>query len=119
MYPTKSDPIKTGEYISLLRKRRDMTQFALAAALQVSHQAVSKWETGSALPDIDILLSMSNFFEVSIENLLLGSDEITDPLADDRVLYSERQCSGLTANSVTLMIIKTTSRGILCPCALL
>jgi len=89
MYPTKSDPEKTGEYISLLRKRRDMTQLTLAAALQVSHQAVSKWETGSALPDIDILLAMANLFEVKIDNLISGSDEEMDPLANDRLLYSE------------------------------
>jgi len=89
MYPTKSDPVQTGAYISLLRKRRDMTQFALASALQVSHQAVSKWETGSALPDVDILLALANLFEVNINNLLLGRDERFDPLVDDRILYSE------------------------------
>ena len=89
MYPTKSDPVKTGEYISLLRKRRDMTQFALASALQVSHQAVSKWETGSALPDLDIFLALASFFEVSIDSLIAGSDDAADPLADDKMAYSE------------------------------
>lgn len=89
MKTIKSDPAKTGEYITNLRKNRDMTQLSLATVLQVSHQAVSKWETGSALPDIDILLAMANLFEVSIENLLTGGDEETDPLADDRMLYSE------------------------------
>ena len=41
MYQTKSDPMKTGQYISQLRAERDMTQLALATALSVSHQAVS------------------------------------------------------------------------------
>ena len=89
MYPSKTDPLRTGEYISRLRKESDMTQFALAAALQVSHQAVSKWETGAALPDIDILLALANLFEVSLDNLLLGSDEETDALSDDKAFYSE------------------------------
>ena len=89
MKPIKSDPVKTGVYITNLRKKRDMTQLSLATALQVSHQAVSKWETGSALPDIDILLAIANLFEVSIENLLAGGDEENYSLADDRMLYSE------------------------------
>ena len=90
MYPTKSDPVKTGEYIAYLRKERGITQFSLAAALQVSHQAVSKWETGNALPDIDILLTMANLFEVSLDNLILGSDEEIACMTDDKLLYSEQ-----------------------------
>jgi len=99
MYPTKSDPIKTGEYISRLRKERDMTQFALAAALQVSHQAVSKWETGSALPDIDILLAIANLFEVSIDNLIIGSDDEIDPFMNDKILYSGTITNVIKTNS--------------------
>jgi len=118
MYPAKSDPVKTGEYIAYLRKKREMTQFELAAALQVSHQAVSKWETGSALPDIDVLLAIANFFDVSLDNLIFGgnthqlsdvrylADEIerieeedAEPLADDQILYSETICSAIKTNS--------------------
>ena len=105
MYPTKSDPVKTGTYIAYLRKERNMTQFALAAALQVSHQAVSKWETGSTLPDIDILLAIANFFEVGIDNLIFGSDEIANHLADDRLLYSETiACTVKTNNNIPLLL---------------
>ena len=105
MYPTKSDPVKTGAYISQLRKERDMTQFALATALQVSHQAVSKWETGSALPDIDILLAIANLFKVSIDNLLLGSDEIEDPMVDDRLIYSQTvACTVKTNRNISLLL---------------
>ena len=105
MYPTKSDPVKTGKYIAYLRKEREMTQFSLAAALQVSHQAVSKWETGSALPDIDILLAMANLFEVSIDNLILGSDEEIDYIANDKLLYSETiACTVKTNNNVPLLL---------------
>ena len=105
MYPTKSDPVKTGSYISILRQKREMTQFALATALQVSHQAVSKWETGSSLPDIDILLAIANLFEVNIDNLLLGNDEIEDPITDDKFLYSQTiACKIKTHNDVSLLL---------------
>ncbi len=56
--------------ISKLRNNRGMTQFQLAAALNVSHQAVSKWETGAALPDIQTLLALTQLFGVTMEELL-------------------------------------------------
>ena len=105
MYPTKTDPVKTGTYITHLRKNRDMTQYALAAALQVSHQAVSKWETGNALPDVDMLLAIANLFEIKIDNLLLGSDDIKATMDDDRLLYSETiACTVKTNNNVQLLM---------------
>ncbi len=56
--------------IAKLRNYRGMTQFQLAAALNVSHQAVSKWETGAALPDIQTLLALTQLFGVTMEELL-------------------------------------------------
>lgn len=56
--------------ISKLRNHRGMTQFQLAAALNVSHQAVSKWETGAAIPDIQTLLALTQLFGVTMEELL-------------------------------------------------
>ena len=44
-----------GAYISKLRKEKDMTQGQLADELNISHQAVSKWERGDSLPDIGTL----------------------------------------------------------------
>ena len=46
---------KTGKYIVKLRKGKGQTQLQLAERLSVSPQAVSKWECGEAVPDIDIL----------------------------------------------------------------
>ena len=49
---------KTGKYIVKLRKGKGWTQLQLAEQLSVSPQAVSKWECGEAVPDIDILLKL-------------------------------------------------------------
>ena len=106
MTPIKSNPVKTGKYITSLRKNRDMTQLSLATELKVSHQAVSKWETGSALPDIDILLAMANLFEVSVENLLAGIDEEKDSLTDERMLYSETITSVIKAEGDELLLLE-------------
>ena len=61
-----------GKTIAALRQANRMTQQQLAATMNVSHQAVSKWETGQALPDMQTLLDLSRLFGVTIEQLLLG-----------------------------------------------
>ncbi len=59
--------------IAALRSSRNMTQQQFAAILGVSHQAVSKWETGSALPDLDSMLEITRLFGITMEQLLNGN----------------------------------------------
>ena len=61
-----------GQAIAKLRQAENMTQQSLAACLNVSHQAVSKWENGAALPDVLILVELSRMFGVTLEQLLSG-----------------------------------------------
>ncbi len=61
-----------GLAIGQLRQAENMTQQTLAACLNVSHQAVSKWENGAALPDVLTLLEISRMFGVTLEQLLAG-----------------------------------------------
>ncbi len=60
------------EKLQQLRKNKNMTQDELAEALYVSRAAVSKWESGRGLPSIDSLKDISEFFSVSIDELLSG-----------------------------------------------
>ena len=62
--------IKVGRKLYELRKSKDMTQEELASEMGVSIAAVSKWETGNSLPDILMLCSIADFFEVSTDELL-------------------------------------------------
>ena len=57
-------------YLQLLRKTNHYTQDDLAARLDISRQAISKWETGTAIPDIEILLELSKIYGVTINDLL-------------------------------------------------
>ena len=61
-----------GKTIATLRQNRNMTQQQLAAALNVSHQAVSKWENGAALPDVQTLMDLTRLFGITMEQLLSG-----------------------------------------------
>jgi len=62
-----------GETIKKLRRQKDMTQEQLAEYLNISTQAVSRWETNSSLPDITLIPSLANIFDVSAD-ILLGID---------------------------------------------
>ncbi|WP_050697141.1 helix-turn-helix domain-containing protein [Anaeromassilibacillus senegalensis] len=64
-----------GEKISDLRKQKKMTQDELAEKMGVSSQAVSKWETGLSIPDLPILIELSDFFHMSLDDLVKEKEE--------------------------------------------
>lgn len=61
--------IHIGTKIKELRKKKDMTQEKLAEYLHVSYQAVSKWETGVASPDLNLIVPLSRLFDVTTDEL--------------------------------------------------
>lgn len=61
---------KFGGYISRLRKKADMTQSELAEKLNLSRQAISKYEVGDSFPDISILILISNVFNIMLDELI-------------------------------------------------
>lgn len=63
---------KIGKFIYELRTERGLSQYKLAEMIPISRQAVSKWETGKAMPDSSTLLVLSKIFDVSIDELLYG-----------------------------------------------
>ena len=67
-----------GTKISFCRKKAGLSQEALATRLNISRQAVSRWETGEAVPDTEKIVQLSRLFQVSTDYLLL--DEIKEPL---------------------------------------
>lgn len=61
--------IKLGEKIRSLRQRDGRTQEALAGAVGVTGQAVSRWESGGGYPDIEIIPAIANYFHITIDEL--------------------------------------------------
>ena len=66
------DQEKIGGFLKELRKEKNFTQEQLAEQFGVSRRTVSRWENGNNLPDLDILLEMSDFYEVDLRELLDG-----------------------------------------------
>ena len=59
-----------GKYLQQKRKDQNMTQADLAKKLNVTYQAVSRWETGDSIPDIQTLSSLADLYKVSIDEIL-------------------------------------------------
>lgn len=78
--------LKIGEKIKELRKSQDVTQEKLADYLNISYQAVSKWENGLALPDITLLPQLANFFGVTADELL----GVTKPEQSEELIKYEK-----------------------------
>ena len=68
--------IHFGKRLSCLRRKAGLSQGELADRLGVTSQAVSKWECGNAIPDIDLLLELSHLYDVTIKNMLEDFDLI-------------------------------------------
>ncbi len=64
--------MKIGKLLKELRTEKNLTQEQLAESLNVSRRTVSRWETGFNLPDLDILVIMSDFYQVDLRELLDG-----------------------------------------------
>jgi transcriptional regulator with XRE-family HTH domain len=67
-----------GEKIKELRKKNSLTQETLAEKLGVSSQAVSKWETGAASPDLAMLVPLAKIYQISTDQLLEYKDRRTE-----------------------------------------
>ena len=66
------DQIKIGRFIAECRKRVNLTQMQLAEKLDITDRAVSKWETGKAMPDSSIMLELCDILQISVNDLLCG-----------------------------------------------
>lgn len=78
-----------GNKILKLRKKKGLSQDALAELLGVSRQAISKWELGEAMPDISNVIQLSQFFHVSLDFLL--NDEYTSDANTPTVNETEQK----------------------------
>lgn len=66
------DQKKIGGFLKKLRKEKGVTQEQMAEAFGVSGRTVSRWENGFNMPDLDLVIEIAEYFEVSIEELLDG-----------------------------------------------
>ena len=85
---------KIGKFISECRKNQKLTQEQLAEKLNITHKAVSKWETGKGMPDSSIMMDLCNILEISVNELLSGEKldpNIEKDIADENLIKLKKE----------------------------
>ena len=93
------DMVKIGRFLAELRREKELTQEQLGQVLGVTNKTVSRWENGNYLPPVEMLMSLSQLHEVTINELLSGQR-----LSDDqyREYAEENMKTALAESSFTL-----------------
>ncbi|WP_455717965.1 helix-turn-helix domain-containing protein, partial [Anaerosporobacter sp.] len=104
------DMQKVGSFLKELRKEKNITQEQLAETMNVSRRTVSRWETGSNMPDLDILIEIADYYDVGLRELLDGErkSEQMDKELKETVLkvadYSNEEKAKITKRMHLLFI---------------
>ena len=64
------DIVKIGKFLQNLRNEKGLTQEQLAEMVGVARRTVSRWETGTNMPDLDILIELSDFYAIDLREIL-------------------------------------------------
>ena len=64
--------IKIGSFLKELRKEKGLTQEQLAEQLNTSNRSISRWETGNNLPDLNMLITLAEYYGVEVREIIDG-----------------------------------------------
>jgi transcriptional regulator with XRE-family HTH domain len=102
---------KIGSFLKELRKEKVITQEQFAEELNVSGRTVSRWETGSNMPDISLLVEIADFYDISILEIINGErksekmnkevKEVAESLSDYATLEKENVIKNIRTLSIS------------------
>ena len=107
------DQVKIGSFLKELRKGKGLTQEQLAEKFGVAGRTVSRWETGSNLPDLAIIVELADFYDVDIREIFDGErkSEIMNTEMKDTLLqaadYADEGKNRLLKNVRNITIVGT------------
>ena len=81
--------MKLSEKLQKMRKENNITQEGLTDRLNVTRQAVSKWESGTAYPDTEKLIQISKMFNVSLDDLINDNGDKNFGNASKKIEFME------------------------------
>jgi transcriptional regulator with XRE-family HTH domain len=101
---------KMGAFLKDLRKDEGLTQEELAEKLYVSSRSISRWERGNNMPDVEILMSLADFYKVDLVEILNGErkDEIMDKKLEEttmKVSEYEKENNKIYIMSIRIFMI--------------
>ncbi len=94
------DQKRIGAFIAQCRREKNLTQMQLAELLDITNQAVSKWENGRGMPDVSLLQPLCDILEISLNELFSGEHISTEEYkgkAEENIskLFKEKQIASL------------------------
>lgn len=95
--------MKLEEKLVSLRKSKGLSQLKLAEMMNVSRQAISRWEVGTAVPSIDNLKFLGQLYGVPLEYLL--HDDFPEPVCEDQGLTRKENDAKSKNRTVALILI--------------
>ncbi|MBQ2963393.1 MAG: helix-turn-helix transcriptional regulator [Clostridia bacterium] len=110
------DQAKIGRFIAECRKNKNLTQAQLAEKLNITDRAVSKWETGKAMPDSSIMLALCDVLSITVNDLLCGekiimenSNQKNEQLLLEMAKELERKNKTIWTSMRAIMIVSMTA----------
>lgn len=91
-----------GEKIQKLRKENNLSQEQLAEKLNISRQALSKWELGTSIPEVDKIILLSNYFKVTTDYLL--KDDLDKEIGINQNRSTINQNTAIIISSAIVLI---------------
>ena len=109
------DQKKTGDFLKELRKEQSLTQEQVAEKLGVSSRTISRWETGTYMPDISMLVDIAEMYDVDVreiidgerkqENMNIEVKETAIKMADYSVMEKKNLLKWIRLMSISIMIV--------------
>ena len=110
------DQAKIGRFVAECRKNKNLTQAPLAEKLNITDRAVSKWETGKAMPDSSIMLALCDVLSITVNDLLCGekiimenSNQKNEQLLLEMAKELERKNKTIWTSMWAIMIVSMTA----------
>ena len=97
-----------GQNLTELRKQKGYTQISLAERLNYSDKAISKWEKGTSLPSIDVLLDLANLYGVTLDYLVKEGDSKEKKLLKNDNVKRRNHILITLLSSILVWIVATT-----------
>ena len=79
------DTVKVGAFLRELRKEKNLTQEQLSEVFQVTNRTVSRWETGSNMPDVSLLLEIADYYQLDVREILNGERNVPEAKEPNRI----------------------------------
>ena len=109
------DQVKIGKYLKCLRKEKGLTQAQVAEQLGVSDRTISRWENGSGMPDISLLVEIAELYETTIPEIINGErksegmneevKEVAEKMADYAAAEKEKIIGDVQKQSIIGVIV--------------